>query len=82
MEKIISLQNVLIKKTQALREARDRREQGMTIIDGAREIKRAIEAGIILDKVFYVKGRQEDLLKQLMARKIESVEVSARSWKS
>jgi TrmH family RNA methyltransferase len=76
MEKITSLQNELIKKAQALREARDRREAGMTIIDGAREIKRAFEAGIILDKVFYVKGQQEALLKQLSAKRIELVEVS------
>ena len=61
-----------------MREARERREQGMTIIDGAREIKRAFEAGIIFDKVFYVKGQQDDLLKQLSAKKIESVEVSSQ----
>ena len=52
MEKITSLQNVLIKKAQALREARERRERGATIIDGAREIERAFEAGIILDQSF------------------------------
>ncbi len=68
MEKITSFQNALVKKAQALREARERREQGMTIIDGAREIKRAFEAGIILDKVFYVKGQQEDLLKAIGGR--------------
>ncbi len=76
MEKITSLQNALIKKALGLREASERREQGMTIIDGAREIKRAFEAGIILDKIFYVKGRQDALLKQLTSKKIESVEVS------
>jgi RNA methyltransferase, TrmH family len=76
MDKITSLQNEMIKKAQTLREARGRREAGMTVIDGAREIKRAFEAGIILDKVFYVKGQQDVLLKQLEARKIESVEVS------
>jgi TrmH family RNA methyltransferase len=76
MEKITSLQNELIKQAQALREARERRQAGMTIIDGAREIKRAFEAGIFLDKVFYVKGRQEALLKQLSDRKIASIEVS------
>jgi TrmH family RNA methyltransferase len=78
MEKITSLQNVLIKKVQALREARERLDMRMTIIDGAREIKRAFEAGIILTQVFYVKGRQEVLLKQLLAKNIESVEVSAK----
>jgi RNA methyltransferase, TrmH family len=75
MEKITSFQNLLIKKVQALREARERRAQGMTIIDGAREIKRALDAGIIFEKVFYVKGQQEDLLKKLVAGKIESIEV-------
>ena len=78
MEKITSLQNGLIKKALGLREARGRREAGMTIIDGAREIKRAFEAGIILSQVFYVKGQQEALLKQLQTRKIESVEVSGK----
>jgi TrmH family RNA methyltransferase len=76
MEKITSLQNVLIKKVQTLREARQRRETGMTIIDGAREIQRAFEAGVILDKVFYVKDKQTSLLEQLAARKIELVEAS------
>jgi len=75
MEKITSFQNVLVKKAQALREARERREQGLTIIDGAREIKRAFEAGVILEKVFFVNGQQEALLKQLSASKIELIEV-------
>lgn len=78
MEKITSLQNALIKKAAGLREARERREQGMTIIDGAREIKRAFEAGIILDKIFYVEGRQEELLKQIGSRKSEFIEVTSQ----
>jgi len=76
MEKITSFQNVLVKKVQALRESRERREAGLTIIDGAREIKRAYEAGITLDKVFYVEGQQGILLKQLSSKKIELIEVS------
>lgn len=75
MEKITSLQNALIKKAQSLREARSRRESGMTIIDGAREIKRALEAGIVFSEIFYVKGQQETLLKELSIKKIKSVEV-------
>jgi RNA methyltransferase, TrmH family len=78
MEKITSFQNALIKKAQALREARERREQGMTIIDGAREIRRAFEAGIALDKVFYVKGLQDELLRQLGSKEIEALEVSGQ----
>jgi len=76
MEKITSFQNVLIKKAQALREASERRLQGMTIIDGAREIKRAFESGIGLTQVFYVQGPQEMLMKQLINKKIECIEVS------
>ena len=59
-----------------MREACGRRKEGMTLIDGAREIRRAFEAGIILDRIFYVKGRQDALLKQLSAKKMEFVEVS------
>jgi TrmH family RNA methyltransferase len=76
MDKITSLQNDGIKKAQALREARERREQGMTIVDGAREIKRALEAGVIFDRVFYVNGQQEALLKQLSTKQVEAVEVT------
>ena len=76
MEKITSLQNPLVKKALSLREARERRALGMTIIDGMREIRRAFDVGVILDKVFYVKDQQGDLLKQLQAKKIELVEVS------
>jgi RNA methyltransferase, TrmH family len=78
MDKITSFQNIVVKKAQALREARERREQGMTIIDGAREIKRAFEAGIIMERVFYVKGQHEALLKQIESKKVESVEVSSQ----
>jgi len=68
----------MVKRAQALREASERRGLGMTVIDGAREIKRAFEAGITLGQVFYVKGRQEALLKQLTAKKIECVELSSQ----
>jgi TrmH family RNA methyltransferase len=76
MEKITSFQNSMIKEVQALRESRERRAQKMTIIDGAREIRRAFEAGVILTQVFYVKGQEEALLKQLLSKKIELIEVS------
>jgi len=78
MDKITGFQNALIKKAKGLRESRERRSRGMTIIDGAREIGRAFDAGIVFDRVFYVKGRQEALLKKLSAQKIESIEVSGK----
>ncbi len=76
MEKITSLQNTLVKHALSLREGKDRREQGMTVIDGLREIKRALEAGIVLSKVFYVDTLEESFLKILRVRKIELIEVS------
>src|SRR5271165_6808684 len=76
MDKITSLQNALIKHALALREPRERREQGMTIIDGERELRRAKHAGIVFDKVFYVKGIQDDLIEQLSSDKIETIEVN------
>ena len=82
MEKITSLQNSLIKKAQALREASERREQGMTVIDGAREIMRAVKAGIVLDKIFFVNDQQESgnecvrSVLKLSSGKVELVEVS------
>lgn len=76
MEKITSLQNPLVKKAQSLREARERRSLGMTIIDGAREIERAFNAGVFPDKVFYIKGRDEAVLKRFMSKKVDCIEVS------
>ena len=65
-------------KSLALREASSRRERGLTIIDGAREIERAFDAGIVLDKVFYVKGSMKGFVKKLSARKTESIEVTEK----
>jgi len=77
MEKITSLQNIMIKQAQALRESRERREAGMTIIDGVREIRRALEAGVTLNQVFYIKGQEDQLVKQLSDKGVEAIEVSS-----
>ncbi len=78
METIGSLQNALIKKACALREADQRRAAGMTVIDGVREITRAFEAGFPLKQVFYTKGKQDALLERLRSKNIETIEVSAK----
>jgi TrmH family RNA methyltransferase len=49
---ITSLQNARVKDAIALRDGRQRRRQGLFLIDGGREISRAIDAGIELDEVF------------------------------
>jgi len=53
MEKISSLQNPKIKNINKLAsKARERKEQGLFIIEGAREITLALEGGYTLDSVF------------------------------
>lgn len=51
-EEITSLQNPRLKRAASLREARQRRKLGRFLIDGARELLRAMEAGIELEEVF------------------------------
>ncbi len=78
---ITSTQNVNIKNTIALREARRRKETGLTIIDGTREISRAFKAGLklaqafVCPKLFTDRGEAE-LLAQLTKAKIEIIEVN------
>ena len=52
MEKISSLQNPKIKNINKLAKARERKEQGLFIIEGAREITLALEGGYMLNSVF------------------------------
>ena len=80
MEKITSLQNTLIKDVVALREVKERRESHKTIVDGIREIHRALLAGVEFDKVFFcpsfIGGREEyDILAKLKAQQIKIIEV-------
>jgi RNA methyltransferase, TrmH family len=49
---ITSLQNARVKEAIGLRDGRRRRRQGLFLIDGDREISRAIDAGIELEEVF------------------------------
>jgi TrmH family RNA methyltransferase len=49
---ITSLQNPRVKAAAQLRDARQRRQQGRIIIDGARELLRALQAGIEVVEVF------------------------------
>lgn len=53
---ITSVQNQRIKDAAKLRERRQREKQGRTLIDGAREIERALEAGLELVEVFVCDG--------------------------
>jgi RNA methyltransferase, TrmH family len=50
---ITSNQNPLVKQVMDLREPKGRKAQGLILIDGAREVSRAIEAGVKIEKLFY-----------------------------
>jgi TrmH family RNA methyltransferase len=50
---ISSLQNRRVKDAVRLRDRRGRERQGRFIIDGARELQRAIEGGVELDELFW-----------------------------
>jgi TrmH family RNA methyltransferase len=52
MDEITSLQNQRVKDAAKLRDRRERRKQGRILIDGAREIRLAIEGSIELLEVF------------------------------
>jgi RNA methyltransferase, TrmH family len=52
MLEITSVQNPRVKNAVRLREARHRREQGLILIDGVRELSRAADAGVRLAEVF------------------------------
>lgn len=52
LEPITSRQNARVKAAAKLRERRGREEQGRIIIDGVREISRAIEAGVEMIELF------------------------------
>ena len=52
MLEITSSQNPRVKNAVRLRKARHRREQGLMLIDGARELSRAMAAGVRMKEVF------------------------------
>src|SRR5205823_3448805 len=49
---ITSVQNPRVKEAAKLRERKHRAESGRIVIDGAREIARAIQAGVAIPEIF------------------------------
>jgi len=56
MEKISSFQNPKIKHLIKLHKAQERKEQKLFLVEGLKEIKMAIEAGYIIDSLFWCPG--------------------------
>ncbi len=53
VEKITSLQNPRVKQLVKLRDRRPRDEAGVFLIEGAREIRRALEKGVVLQEMYF-----------------------------
>jgi len=53
VERISSLQNPRIKQLVRLRDRRPRDEAGLFLVEGYREIRRALEKGVLLQEVYY-----------------------------
>jgi TrmH family RNA methyltransferase len=78
---ITSPQNPRVKNAVRLREARHRRERGLILIDGVREISRAIDAGVQIQEAFLCEplcttAESQSLLKKLRQfSPIEKIEI-------
>jgi len=74
MEQITSLQNPRVKQIVQLSKARERREQGLVVVEGAREIGLALDAGHEPEVVYvcpevYAKSEYPDLLNRIATNK-------------
>ncbi len=82
---ITSPQNPRIRAVAALRDRRDREREGRIVIDGAREILRALRAGIAVEQLFVCEPlcRSDDsraTLREAARRGVERVDVGARAF--
>lgn len=79
---ITSVQNPRVKAAAQLRDSRQRQKQGRILIDGARELARAIESGVALKEIFLCRemlDAQDTQLWDLVARcGAEVLEVAPR----
>ena len=66
---VSSRQNPRFKGALALRDAKERRQQGLIIVDGAREIGRALDAGVVLRETWIAPERvRSDAARALVPR--------------
>lgn len=80
---ITSTANDRVKRAVALRDKRERDRTGLMLIEGVREIERAMQAGIELERVYFCSAvieRDEELslLASLVESRARTVEVTAR----
>jgi TrmH family RNA methyltransferase len=78
VEKIVSLQNARIKNIVKLSKSKERKEQGLFIIEGARELSLALVANYTIDSVFicpelYIKSDYPNVLDSIPDNKLFEV---------
>jgi len=73
---ITSLQNQRVKEALKLRDARQRRKRQCMIIDGVRELSRALDAGIELLEVFVCDALCETLEARTLAARLDQPDLS------
>ncbi|TAK00272.1 MAG: RNA methyltransferase [Chloroflexota bacterium] len=87
MPAIDSTHNPRIRAAAALRERRDRTATGLALVDGARECRRALEAGVVVESAFICPPllRSEDALAAVTALRpagVTPLEVSERAFEA
>ena len=76
--KITSLQNAAIKNIVKLAKSKERREQRLFVIEGARELSLALTGGYVLDSVYvcaqlFAKSKYPDVMESIESNKIFTV---------
>jgi len=84
VEVITSSANPRVRAALALRERHGRSESGRLLVDGSREVLRALEAGLAVREAFVAPGRPEpeaaDLIARLAATGVPLVGVAGAAW--
>ena len=80
-EKITSVQNEGIKRVVKLRDRRGRDECGLTLVEGVREVRQAVRAGLAMRRIYFCRDDHyacpDDLIDALAAAGIPMLETSA-----
>jgi len=80
IEKITSVQNEGIKRVVRLRDRRGREERGLTLVEGVREVRQALHAGLAIQQIYMCREGDyhcpDDLIEELAAAGVRRVETS------
>lgn len=84
-EIITSVTNPRVKRLVKLRNRRERDGSGVFLIEGFRELTRAVEAGITVDEIYFcpdlfLGGNEEALLEQAVAGGAQKIELSSQAF--